>query len=42
MYDAFTPFIQRLIQPRSVFLFRAFYAMIFRSGTDFNKTGNGK
>ena len=36
----FTNFYTPLIQPRSVFPFRAFYAMIFKSGNDFNKTGN--
>ncbi len=35
-YTFYTP----LIQPRSVFPFRAFYAMIFKSGNDFNETGN--
>ena len=35
-YTFYTP----LIQPRSVFPFRTFYAMIFKSGNDFNKTGN--
>ena len=35
-YTFYTP----LIQPRSVFPFRTFYAMIFKSGNDFNETGN--
>ena len=35
-YNFYTP----LIQPRSVFPFLAFYAMIFKSGNDFNKNGN--